>query len=85
MWRNGNALCVGWSSLRFDSRMVSFWIFEPHSKNHSKGAKIPQILLSVLNLECVKAVVEEKKPEQSSEAFCRCEDRFNLILTERAD
>jgi len=30
-------------------------------------------------------VVEEKKPEQSSEAFCRCEDKFNLILTERAD
>ena len=30
-------------------------------------------------------VVEEKKREQSSEAFYRCEDRFNLILTERAD
>ena len=30
-------------------------------------------------------VVEEKKPEQSSEAFCRCEDKSNLILTERAD
>ena len=29
-------------------------------------------------------VVEEKKPEQSSEACCRCEDRFNLMLTERA-
>ena len=36
-------------------------------------------------LHTVLGVVEEKKPEQSSEAFCRCEDRFNLILTERAD
>ena len=32
------------------------------------------------------SVVEEKKPdmkpEQSSEACCRCEDRFNLMLTQ---
>ena len=43
MWRNGNVVFFGWSSLGFDSRVVWFWIFEPHSKNHSKGAKIPQI------------------------------------------
>ena len=43
MWRNGNVVFFGWSSLGFDSRVVSFWIFEQHSKNHFKGAKIPQI------------------------------------------
>ena len=43
MWRNGNVVFFGWSSLGFDSRVILFWIFEPHSKNHSKGAKIPQI------------------------------------------
>ena len=43
MWRNGNVVFFGWSSLGFDSRVILFWIFEPHSKNHSKGAKISQI------------------------------------------
>ena len=31
------------SNLGFDSRLVSFCFFEPHSKKHSKRAKIPQI------------------------------------------
>ena len=32
-----------------------FGFFEPHSKNHSKGAKTLNSILNILNLECVKA------------------------------
>ena len=46
---------LGLVSLGFDSRIIAFWIFEPHSKNHSKGAKIPQIHFKYYKLECVKA------------------------------
>ena len=46
---------LGLVSLGFDSRIVAFWVFEPHSKNHSRGRKSPKSIINIINLECVKA------------------------------